>query len=746
MRRPRQSAAEIALSVPGAWAVGALLPLAAADPFRATLVILPMVVAALRALERHAPRRAAGGGRGGRLEGAALVALVLFTLGRHSLGLAATDWFLAGGYLLLLAHRVARLVVLWRGALGEERPLGATEGGGMPRRPPAAFFLLPWVVYLALLPWQAQHRQPDGDEPFYLLIAHSLVHDLDADLANNYAAADWRAFMERPIEPQPGDPRGPDGEIYSRHNLLLPLVVAPAYALAGRWGVMVAMTLITATLAWTMLSLALRYASSGRAAAGSALSAYAVFAFSPPLLVYSYQIWIEVPAALAVAVGVDRLLALRRGASGRQLLALALVVTLLPLVKLRLGLVALPLAALALYRARPPRRAVLAFTAGTALVFSAFLLHNLLRYGHLLKIHRWSELNLYSSSLADFARGAFGMLYDAAFGLFPCAPIWLLLLPAGWLLVRRRDPLLALVSALALPYLVALAPRFEWYGGWSPPFRYPLVFLPLAALALVPLFERRHRPGLTFLAAGLGVTTLVLAAVWVVVPGWTYNFADGRTHLLDQSGLRLGADVARLFPSTVRPRLATWIWPLASLLAIPLAGWRGTLGRHRRGRLRLKRPAAAAWGFVAVLLFAAAVPLAARHWPTRVIELEDAWVFKDRGRPFPDTWVLQRPRYRGGWVLTPNGRIEARLAPGGETVRLRLAVRLATPGKVARLRVAAGDVPLGELAVPAGDWQEVELGPFEWPAGAPLVFRGGGAGAPGRLALDRVELMWEVSR
>lgn len=714
MRPGWHSAGEMAGALGVAWAVDLALPLGAEDPFRSSLVILVLVVAALRALERHAPRRFGSQRAAGRREAAALVVLVLLALSRHSLGLAAADWFVAGGFVLLLAHRVARLLPCWLPALARGRV-------------PVAFFLLPLVVYLALLPWQAGKRPPDGDEPFYLLLTHSLAHDFDAELGNNYAAADWQAFMDRPIEPQPGDPRGPAGEVYSRHNLLLPLVLAPAYRLGGRWGAMAMMAVLTAALAWQVLSLARR-----RGSAGAALTAYAVVAFGPPLLVFSYQIWIEIPAALVVALLLGRIRVLPRDARALQLLVVVVLLALLPLLKLRLGLVALPLAVLAVYRLRPAARAMVA--GGLAAVLGVVLLHNLLRYGNLLKIHSWSELDVISSSLGDVANGGVGMFYDCAFGLFPNAPIWALLIPAVWLLLRRQDLLLGELALVAVPYLAVLVPRVEWYGGWSPPFRYPLVFLPLLALVLVPLLEHRRRPGLRALIVALGALTVVLSVIWVVEPGWTYNFADGRTRLLDQAGVRLGADVARLFPSTVRYRTATWVWPLASVLLIPLAAW--------RGRARWRR-AAGVWGFAAVLAAAAAVPLLARYAPTRVVELEDAWVSKERGSGFPDVWVRQRTRFAGGWVIPARGRAVAPIAPGGATARLRLVARRAKPGVRSRLVLAAGSTPLARVDVHDGGWQEIELGPFEWPPGAALVLHGGGPSFPGRVAVDRVEWAWE---
>src|SRR4051812_32464759 len=90
--------------------------------------------------------------------------------------------------------------------------------------------LLAFLVYLALIP--AMTREPiDGDEPYYVLVTDSIVHDHDLDLRNQYRDAE--RLVKRPLQPQPGDPVGKNGEQYSRHEPFLPLLMAPGYALAG---------------------------------------------------------------------------------------------------------------------------------------------------------------------------------------------------------------------------------------------------------------------------------------------------------------------------------------------------------------------------------------------------------------------------------------------------------------------------------------------------------------------------------
>jgi hypothetical protein len=306
------------------------------------------------------------------------------------------------------------------------------------------------------------------------------------------------------------------------------------------------------------------------------------------------------------------------------------------------------------------------------------------------------------------------------------------------LLAIRRSRLLAHLTALSLPYLVIVAPRVEWYGGWSPPFRYALIALPLLAIALVPLLAGRfERPGAWALMAGLTALTLVLTLVWVAVPGWTYNFADGRTYILDALSGRLGLDLARFFPSSIRPRAASWLWPLLSVAAVSLLWW---LPRRRGER--------GALAGIALLLGAAALLLAAAaRVPTQRIELEDAHVWKSGGHPHPDRWVVERTRHRGGWVLRVAEHLKAPVIPGGKRVKLTLHAEFVRNQPVPfTLDIREGERVLASWHPGrARVWERIEVGPVPWRAGEPLVLAARGPHPPGELngvILDFVELEW----
>lgn len=728
------------LGAVGSWVVHRLWAAGSDDPFAGTLSLLPLVVAGLWAVDLETWRW--GGRRASTwrvppavpwLEAMALLALVSLAVGREALGLDGLEGALFAAFCLLLVQRVARQVVAMRPLLGQRVPL----------RPSFLFFLLPLVVYLALAPWSTHHRPPDGDEPYYLLITHSLAYDLDADLTNNYAEGDWRGWLERPLEPQAGDPVGPEGQLFSRHNETLPLLLAPAYRVGGLAGALAVMAALAAALAWMVLRLAHRY---WPERPGEALVAWALVAFTPPLLLYASQVWVEVPAALLAMVALDRIRSFRDRPrnGGVPWLVVGLALLLLPLVKIRFMLLAVPLLALAWWHAGRPRKPLIVLSILLVMVGGGILVHNELVFDNPLKIHQAEELELTDYPPTAYALGALGLFWDAGFGLFACAPLWLLLLPGALLAAARergRPPLFDL-AVLTLPYLLVVVPRSEWYGGWSPPFRYALVALPLLALLLVPLLAERRRPGARGLTAALAFATLALGLLWVTVPGWTYDFADGRTYLLDHLTARLGADVARFFPSMVRPRAATWIWPPATLLLVTALWWwpRRRVPPHR----------AAAWGTVALLAAAALLPWAAERKPTRRVEFEDPYVQTDGGRLFPRRWIIERTRYRGGWVLPEGAALEAPVVAGGDLLSLRLDVKLVdnVPGRPVKLALYSGDRLVHTWTTPThGEWSVAELGPLPWTAGEPLRVRvlRTHNGRPNGVILDGADLTWRSS-
>lgn len=709
------------------------LPLSSEDPLRGTLVILPLVIAALVIMGRWARDR---GGRPtptpvATAEAIALAVGVLLALARSHLGLrpgTTLDAVIAAGFALLLTHRLGWLVLALRPALGQR----------LPTRPPWPFFVLPLTIYLAILPWSSAQHPPDGDEPHYLLLTHSLAYDLDTDLTNNYEAGHSLSFMDRELGPQQGDPVGQQGELYSRHNMLLPLLLAPFYRLGGVMGALAVMAALTAATCWSTLALASGYVPEHP---GETLVVWSILAFTSPLLLFSFQVWVEIPAALLTLLVLTQIQRLGSGApyGWRGWLGFALPLVLLPMLKIRFVLVAVPLAVLALWRAgKEARRGIVVITLGLGLLTGAILIFNQLVFRNPLKFHDIDGLRRLAYPPSQYLQGFTGLFFDCAFGLFAYAPIWMLLLPAAVMALYRRSRLLSDYCVVFAPYLLLLFPRGEWFGGWSPPFRYGIVTLPLLALWLVPLWVGRRRTGARFLIALLATLTLTLTVLWLVEPGWTYNLAHGRTHLLDQLSTRLSADVARLFPSSTRIRLASVVWPPTALVVVA-ALW--IVGKRRGLR------ATSLWGTVMALLLPALVIWTAQNRATRVVEFEDPWIHGSTGQVHPGLWVIYRPQYRGGWTLPPGASVEVPVVAGGTRLDLKLDLR-ALPKNASRATLEFSDGHGGILdqveIAPLGPWTSVELEDLAWESDSSLrISLADDKTKPRpRVILDRAFLRW----
>ena len=477
---------------------------------------------------------------------------------------------LAAGLALVLAHRVARQLLAARPLLG---------AASSPRRPSAVFFVLPLLAYLALLPWSAARR----------------------------AAGRRRAVLPA-HHPQPGPRprRRPDEQLRRRR---LAALHGPAdRAAARRSGRPARRALLApqrAAAAGARPGLRGRRASSarwrrwrpspprspGRRCASPATTCRAGRARPSPPTRWSpsrrrccstpHQVWVEVPAALLAALALDRIRELPAAAPGAAATGWGSACRSSCCRCSRSASCSSPRRSCSSPGGAPGGRAgrCSRSRALLAAVGGGMLLYNQLLYGNPLKIHTLERARadaLRARSTTCSAGSASSSTPPSASSRRrrsgscccrrpSCSPA-----AAG-----RSSPTSRCSSC---PTCSSWLPRPEWYGGWSPPFRYALIgaAAPRARRG-VALRAARGAPAPALLLAGLGALTLVLTLLWIAVPGWTYNFADGRTYLLDHLGERLGADVARLFPSSVRPR--------AGHLA--LAARRGGRGA---GALGLARP------------------------------------------------------------------------------------------------------------------------------------------------------------
>jgi len=479
--------------------------------------------------------------------------------------------------------------------------------------PATRFAIAAALVYAILIP--AQFRSAlDGDEPFYLLVTESIVHDHDLDLANQYRDIAKSDTGRPDLVPQLGDPTGPHGEQYSRHEPFLPLLMVPGYALFGVPGAIATIALFGVLLVRSLV----RWLEDEGISDATIRALMPLIVFGPPVVFYAVRIWPEVPAAFCF---VEALRGVRQQRAQRWIPALFALVML----KLRFVLIGVTLVPFIL-RGRNRNVAALAFA-----ILALPLLVVWLVSGSATNVHTWREL--IPVAPMPYLRGLFGLLLDGAAGIAFQAPLYLLGIFA---LVRwRAMPEGFRLGAIAsLIYVVTLLPRSEWHGGWSPPLRYIVVFIPVLALGAAAMYERSK-----WWLAPIALWTIGLTVHGIAEPWRLFHIANGENAVGEWLSAMQHSDFSRMFPSYIRPNFAAIVAAIVFVAILPFS----RREKVAEGRMRGASTTIAA---VALALFFHIARL-----PADRIEFEDAHVIHNGGELYPYEYQVARFIYRGGWLM-----------------------------------------------------------------------------------------------
>lgn len=402
---------------------------------------------------------------------------------------------------------------------------------------PAVLFATSFLVVAGLGLHYTSGLRVSGDEPHYLIMAQSLIREGDLDLRDNYAREDWRAYTPGPVAPHYGAPRS-DGRPYPAHSPGLPVLLAPAYALGGRPAVVVLLAALSGILALEVRRLAL---ASGASETGAWWGCALVL--GPPALFFGFQVYTELPSALAVVFALRVL----SGSPGPGAAALAAgAVSGLPWLHVKMIPAAAVFGVMALLRLRgPARTAFVAVALAAAAAFCGY---------YQFVFARPTPLALYGGVPRDLEgdpwRAILGLLLDRSFGLLPHAPLYLLALGSLTWLWRSPGTPSGFHAALAVTIVAPVLGWRMWWGGQCPPARFLVPLLPLlgAALALrlseAPRGLARWRLTLLGIGLGLGVFMTVRPGALLLV-----NRGDRPTRVW--AALSGETPVARYLPSLV---------------------------------------------------------------------------------------------------------------------------------------------------------------------------------------------------
>lgn len=428
-----------------------------------------------------------------------------------------------------------------------------------------------FVVTLLGIPARATYgAQTSADEPQYLLTALSIAQDGDLDIADERDDEAYRAFHEASLPVQ--TVLRPDGSRLSPHNPLLPLYLALPMQLGGWVAAKIAMALVAGALAALVVWVGVvRFGVDSTTAA----VVVGVFGLSPPLALYATQVYPELPAALAVTVGIA---ALTGSPSRRTVAALVLAVVALPWLAVKYVPVAAVLAIAGVWwlRRRPQLPAFLALLALAGVVYIWF---NQVVYGG------WTpyaagdffvdgELTALGPdpNYVGRSRRLLGLWVDRGFGIVAWQPAYLLgVAGLAWVVHRRPRAWHLLVTVLGVGWLVATFVAQTMHGWWWPG-RQLVVVLPALVLVVMLWVGASNRRRTSLVAIGsLGIVAFLFLVIEATAGhiALIVDFVDTANPFY-----RLWSTV---LPDYMTVTGATWFWHgmwLVVFAAIATVGWR----------------------------------------------------------------------------------------------------------------------------------------------------------------------------
>ena len=373
----------------------------------------------------------------------------------------------------------------------------------VPRLPPWLLFVLPVVALSAVGVRYVASVEASGDEIDYLLMAQSLWREGDLDLRDNFRRGDFLEYVPG-VRRMPGGTRRADGRSYPTHSPGLSLLLAPAYALGGRRGCVVLLSLVAAGLGLVVR----RLARAAGADEEGALVAWGA-AVGPPVFFYTHFLYTEVACAFLIALALLLLLG-SPGTGGAAVAAVAL--SALPWMHVKMALVPVALGAFALVRLRGRPR--VAFAIAASAMAAVYLGYYFTVFGHVSPLARYGSRVPTPMARMTPGRTLLGVFVDGGFGLLVYAPVFLVGLSGLAGLWRRRSER----WAFCLVTLATIVPVLAWKNWWgfSPPARFLVPLVPVLAVAAAARVSDRPTHGLarwrwTLLLAGYGLALLMSA-------------------------------------------------------------------------------------------------------------------------------------------------------------------------------------------------------------------------------------------
>lgn len=412
-----------------------------------------------------------------------------------------------------------------------------------------------------------------GDEPHYMMIAHSLLFDQDLAVENNYLDPTNIVYAGN-LKPELHMRPGRDGVQYSVHSPGLPVLSLPVFAAGYKLGTSLSDSLLKKAhlTRWTtlrqILALGMMFLSAWGALLcyeyllksidrSSAFLTVLICFLAVPLLPLSFLFFTEMPAAFLAFYAYSRMP--ESEFFGKQILPPALAVSYLPFLHVKYLALSGVLLLIILRRCLKSERRGRSMAIVLSIFVAAQVILAALNYYCWGSILPYAAYGRFELSISAYGHGLLGLFFDREFGLLTFSPIYVLAVVGGIQLWKRNRVELAELCAILLSVIGVMCGYPMWWGGWSPAARFltPAVIfmLPLVAQAIHEL--RNSKPGGWIVTAFLTIQGALAVYFWQH-PRLMWNHAIGESDLY--------GTVGGVFPSiilfTTNDLLLCIVWSL----------------------------------------------------------------------------------------------------------------------------------------------------------------------------------------
>ncbi len=385
-----------------------------------------------------------------------------------------------------------------------------------------------------------------GDEPHYLLLAHSIAFDNDIDLKNNKQQKDYAAFSYKPVSGYTKSRNfwikyvkgnlqtAPDSywknRCYSVCPIGMPVLIAPAYKVGFLHGkriryFVVIFFHILAVLTVLISAYIILYMTKNWT---WTIFCTICLAFSAPLLFYTVPIFPDLPGALFITTGTALFLALQnsseKGYSTILIILIGIVSGYLPWIHARfwpLSAIIILFTVFHIFHSQQNKAALsVIFIISLITVIIPLLIYYYKLYGVPYPVSTHPPINL----TTGFTSGWIGLWLDRNNGILWYTPLLILFFP-GTVLMLRYKPLVGILITLLILANWGLIGMFsDWRAGLCPPLRYWLPVFPLMFVPCAFFLTHAKRLLAYILIVSAGGMGIIIAISSMLTPARLYRY------------------------------------------------------------------------------------------------------------------------------------------------------------------------------------------------------------------------------